>query len=394
MPTFVNTIRPTNFGFFDADAAFQVEADQMITFVKRRLGDDVISVELTSRQIWGAFEEACLEYSRMIHESRIKSELVNMLGLPTGSTDLTNKYPRATLEFLMRQAEPYASAIGVGGSYDSTLGYFELQAGRQDYNLYTELKHSVSGTNVYSSVPSGSQSKLRIIEVFHFDPIAAQSFLLNASNLTNFLASNFNYESYVNSTVFYVLPIFEDVLRRGMMEAAMRVRRSNYSYQIIGSNLRIFPIPSTTKLELAANRLYVRVYAGFQNPINPTAYNDDTIYGVSGPQNVPYGNLMYSTITQPGRQWIRQFTIAICKEILGQTRSKLPMIPIVGNDMRLNGPELLQQAQAEREKLMTDYKEFLSELTTAKLIEAQANQAELLNKQLRYVPFKKSVWIG
>lgn len=394
MPTFVNTIRPTNFGFFDADTAFQIEADQMITFVKRRLGDDVISVELTSRQIWGAFEEACLEYSRIVHESRIKSELVNMLGLPTGSLDLTNKYPRATLEFLMRQAEPYASVIGVGGSFDSTLGYFELQPGRQDYNLYTELKHSVSGTNVYDTIPSGSKGKLKLIEVFHFEPLAAQHYLLNASNVTNFLASNFNYESYVNTTVFYVLPIFEDVLRRGMLEASFRVRRSNFSYQLIGSNMRIFPMPSSYRVEEGANRLYVRLFAGQQNPFDPTSYDDESVYGVSGPQNVPYGNLMYSTITAPGRQWIRQYTIAICKEILGQMRSKLPIIPIPGNDMRLNGPELLQQAQAERDKLVSDYRDFLADLTTQKLMEAQANQAESLNKQLRYVPFKKSITIG
>lgn len=394
MPTFVNTIRPTNFGFFDSDTAFQAEADNMIMFIKRRLGDDVISVELTSRQIWGAFEEACLEYSRLIHESRIKSELVNILGMPTGSTDLTNKYPKATLEFLMRQAEPYASAIGVGGSFDSTLGYFELEAGRQDYNLYTQLKSAASGTLIYDNLPSGTQSKLRIVEVFHFEPLAAQHYLLNASNVTNFLSNNFNYESYVNTTVFYVLPIFEDVLRRGMLEAAFRVRRSNYSYQIIGSNLRIFPMPTSTRMELSANRLYVRVFAGQQNAFNPTSYHDDTIYGVSGPQNVPYGNLTYSTITQPGRQWIRQYTITICKEILGQTRSKMPVIPIPGSELRLNGPELLQQAASEREKLVSDFKEFLNELTTQKLIEAQANQAENLNKQLRYVPFKKGIIIG
>src|SRR4051812_10924724 len=107
MPNFVQTINPTPFGFFDADAQFQAESDDMVTFVKRRLGDDVISVELTSKMIWACFEEASCEYARLIHEFRIRSELVNVLGLPTGSTDLTNTYPRQTLEYLIRMAEPY-----------------------------------------------------------------------------------------------------------------------------------------------------------------------------------------------------------------------------------------------------------------------------------------------
>ena len=239
MPSFVQTLQPTPFGFFDADAHFQVEADSMVTFVKRKLGDDVLSVELTRKEIWACFEEACCEYSRKIHEMKIQSELANVLGMPTGSNDLTNAYPHQTLEFLMRQASPYSTYAGVGGNYDATLGYIDLVGGKQDYNIYTDLKEAVSGSVIYQTMPVKSQ--IRVIDVFHFEPLAAQHFLLNASNMTNFLATNFNYESYVNSTIFYVLPIFEDVLRRGMLESAFRVRRSHYSYEIlIGLNYPIF----------------------------------------------------------------------------------------------------------------------------------------------------------
>ena len=103
----------------------------MVNFVKRKLGDDVLSVELTKKEIWACFEEACCEYSRKIHELKIQSELANVLGMPTGTSDLTNKYPHQTLEFLMRQASPYATYAGVGGVYDATLGYFDLVLGDQ-----------------------------------------------------------------------------------------------------------------------------------------------------------------------------------------------------------------------------------------------------------------------
>jgi hypothetical protein len=256
MPLFSQTVGPTPFGFFDSDSTFQTEADAMVTFVKRKLGDDVLSVELTKKEIWSCFEEACCEYSRIIHETKITSELTNVLGLPTGSADFTNRYAKQTLEFLLRKAEAYANEAFVGGSFNATLGYINLENNRQDYDIYTELKDVVSGSNVYDSLPSGSKGKLKIVEIFHFEPLAAQTFLLNASNITNFLATNFNYESYVNSTVFYVLPIFEDVLRRGMLESAFRVRRSNYSYEVLGSKLRIYPIPVT---ELQVGKLFVKV---------------------------------------------------------------------------------------------------------------------------------------
>jgi len=394
MPSFVQTIAPTPFGFFDSDLQFQHEADGMVTFVKRKLGDDVLSVELTSKEIWACFEEACCEYARKIHEMKIQSELANVLGMPTGSTnDLTNRYPHQTLEFLMRQASPYSTYAGVGGAYDATLGYFDIVGGQQDYNIYTALKDAVSGTVIYNNMTTKSQ--IRIIEVFHFEPLAAQSTLLNASNITNFLATNFNYESYVNSTIFYVLPVFEDVLRRGMLETAFRVRRSNYSYDIIGSNLRIYPIPVT---DIQLGKLYVKVQAGQLDPLNASALQgqDQSIYGVSGPQNVPLGNIPFVSITQPGRQWIRQYTLALARELLGLIRSKFQTIPIPNADLQLNGEALVTQGREDKDKLGTQLKEFLDNLTNAKLMEQQAALAESMQKQLKYVPMPlgKSIVIG
>lgn len=375
----------------------------MVTFVKRRLGDDVLSVELTKKEIWMCFEEATLEYSRQIHEFRTKNELVNVLGLPTGSTDMTSKYPRKTLEYLTRQAEPYSSFADMGGAFDSTLGYIDLQFGRQDYNIYDELKNATgpnSGSLVINTMPSGSRGKMRLIEVFHVEPLAAQHFLLNASNITNFLATNFNYESYVNSTIFYVLPVFEDVLRRGMLETAFRVRRSHYHHQVIGSDLRIYPVPSS---DLQAGKLFIRVSSGQQNPLlttgsagNVISFQDDSIYGISDPSNMPFGNLPYTSITQPGRQWIRQYTLAISRETLGLTRSKLDVIPVPNAEVRLNGEALLQQGREDRDKLIEQIKEFLGEMSHEKLSEREGNIAENLQKQLRYVPMPhgKAIIIG
>ena len=392
MSTFASTIGPTPFGFFDSDSAFQSEADAMVVYVKRKLGDDVLSVELTKKEIWACFEEATCEYSRLIHETKIVSELTNVLGLATGSVNITNRYSQRSLEYLLRMAEPYATNAFVGGSSNATLGYFDLVGGQQDYDIYTDLKDFVSGSSIYGNIPTDQKGKLRVVELFHMEPLAAQHFLLNASNITNFLATNFNYESYVNSTIFYVLPIFEDVLRRGMLESAFRVRRSHYSYEIMGSKLRIYPIPVT---DLQIGKLFCKVLTP-QNPLNPSAYGDSSIYGISGPSNIPLDNLPFTTINQPGRQWIRQYTLALCKELLGLIRSKFQNIPIPNADLQLNGESLVSAGKEEKDKLQAQMKEFLAQLTHQKLLEADAAAAESLNKQLRYVPMPKghSISIG
>lgn len=393
MSSFVETLNPTPFGFFDSETAFQSEADSIVTFVKRKLGDDTLSVELSKKEIWTCLEESCLVYGRHIHEMRTKGELVDVLGLPTGSTDLTNKYPRGTLEYLVRQAEPYASLAYAGGDYDATLCYIDIISGVQDYNIYSDLKVALgaqSGSLYVDTLSSGSKGKIRIVEVFHFEPLAAQQMLLNASNITNFLATNFNYESYVNSTVFYVLPVFEDVLRRGMLETAFRVRRSQYSYQIIGSNLRIFPVPFN---EFNTGKMFIKVMTATNPLLDSTSgvtgsigFQDDSIYGVSSPSNIPFGNIPYATITSPGRQWIREYTLALSKEVLGLIRSKFDSVPIPNADVKLNGAELVAQAREDKEKLTTQLVEFLDQMTPDKLMEREVAIAENVQKQLKLIP--------
>jgi hypothetical protein len=88
--------------------------------------------------------------------------------------------------------------------------------------------------------------------------------------------------------------------------------------------------------------------------------------------------------------------LALCKEVLGLTRSKLKTIPVPNAELQLNGEDLLAQSKEEKDKLSTQLKEFLANLTTQKLMEAQSAQAESINKQLKYVAFPggKAIIIG
>ena len=58
MAIFSEISNPTPFGVYDNETGFQSDADNIHTFVKRKLGDDILSVELTKKQIFANFEEA------------------------------------------------------------------------------------------------------------------------------------------------------------------------------------------------------------------------------------------------------------------------------------------------------------------------------------------------
>jgi hypothetical protein len=395
MATFSNTTSPTPFAAFDSDTQFISEADNMVTFVKRKLGDDILSVELTKKQVWMCFEESVFEYGKHINQYMTKSQLGNMLGTATGSNDTggptgaQNRLPRETLEFLTRKAEPYAAHAAIGGSWNIQSGSLLLTGSKQDYDIYTDLKDA-DGNTLYSNQSSGTKTKLRIFDVYHFSGQSAYRFF-DTTSAINYLNNEFSFESFTPETVFYVLPIFEDILRAQQMDTSNRVRRSNYSYEIVGTKLRIYPRPGTND---SGKRLWFRVGTAM-NPLE-TSYNDDTMYGVSSPHNLPYGNITYSHVNSMGRQWIRQYTLALSKGVLGQVRSKFGSIPIPNGDLSLNGTDLLSQGQSEKEKLITDLKEMLDSLTYDKLIETKAAEAENLTRLLKLVPIPlgKSIMIG
>jgi hypothetical protein len=421
MPSFSQTLRPTPFGFYDSDPLFQKDADAMVTFVLRRLGEDILGVELTKKMIWMAFEEATRKLNSLFIEYQAKSNLASLLGSPTGSLDqngnniinLSNVYVQQNLQFLSDLAAPYSALIGYGNFAENYSGSIVLENGRQDYDLYTELKDD-TGTPLFNLQPSGSISKMQVYEVFHFAPV---QYVFNSNIASNFIASGLPVESYIPDTRFYVLPLFEDVLRAGMLKGAQKVRRSHYSYKITGRNLRIYPTP-TNIVPGINDRLWVRVgfrqkpYGNLTNDlltsgssIGPSfvssgsaglqqnQYIDQSLFGVNSPFSAPYGPWPYKSLNIWARTWIAEMTLAISTEMLGRIRSKFKNFPIPGAELTLNGDDLVAAGREEQEKLITSMRETLENLSYDKLAEREAAKAENVVKQLSFIPMPPNVAI-
>lgn len=382
---------PTPFAVFDSDSDFASEADNFVTFAKRKLGDDILSVELTRKMFFGNLEESTLEYSSIINQYQAKSQLLQFMGMPTGSYDAGQKYPRENLQYLARFAEPYAMEAGVGGSYNMLSGSIDLVQGQQDYDINTDLKNSAGDVifDAGQNTGDGFKTKLKISEVFHFNPQAAYRFF-DTTSAINYLNNEFSFESFTPETIFYVLPVFEDILRAGQLDLSNRVRRSNYSYKIIGTKIRLFPTPTQNN----PRKLFLRVMYN-PDPINP-GFEDQTINGINNLSNIPFGNLIYAKVNSIGRQWIRQYALALCKEQLGEIRSKFSSVPVPGSDVTLNGSDLLSRGREDKKELVTQLKEMLDTLTYDKLLEISSTRAEMIQKQLKFIPMPNgtSITIG
>jgi hypothetical protein len=103
--------------------------------------------------------------------------------------------------------------------------------------------------------------------------------------------------------------------------------------------------------------------------------------------NLPFQNIPYASINSIGKQWIRRFALALCKEMLGQIRGKLGnSVPLPGGTVTLNATALLGEAAKEMGDLRTELKTVLDELTYEKLLTKDANMTKTTADTLVQVP--------
>jgi hypothetical protein len=210
--------------------------------------------------------------------------------------------------------------------------------------------------------------------VFHFSPLASYRFF-DTNSAINYLNSEFQFESFTPETIFYMLPVWEDVLRFTEMKMSQRVRRSNYSWNCVGNVLSIMPMPMTSL------PLYITYYIAGDDPWagQPTGVTTNIA-------SIPFGNMSYSATNAVGQQWVRRVAFALVKETLGQVRSKVQDVPIPDGTLTLNGLELIAQAREELQFLRDDLKTLLDSMTYSSLSAQELTQAEALQRQLSMVP--------
>ena len=107
---------------------------------------------------------------------------------------------------------------------------------------------------------------------------------------------------------------------------------------------------------------------------------------VTNVSNVPYLNPVYSQINSIGRQWIRQYTLALAKEMLAYIRGKYGSIPIPGSEVTLNHAELLTDARQEKADLLLQLRGMLDQTSRKTQLEQQAIEVEMAQKQLNNTP--------
>jgi hypothetical protein len=370
----------TPFGIYDEDYTFQEDAPKMALWCARRLGFPIQNIELQDENFYACFEEAVSEYGAQVNQFNIRNNLDSLKGKKTG-TNYSQKLVQGTnLPTLIGISDAYGTLSGVGGETQIKKGHIKLTPGKQEYDLM-ELWANVSE----------SANRIDIVKVFQ-EPVPAinrffDPYSVSGQGTLN-LIDEFGFGSYSPAAQFVLMPIFEDLLRIQQIEFNDQFRKSAFTFNIVDNKIRIFPIPSSISVGQYPI-LYFDYFVRKEFVENSTNVQSNVVSDYS---NVGYDFIEYCGINDVGKQWIRKYTLALVKELLGAIREKYSQIPIPGSEISLDGAALRSEAQTEKEALMTQLRETLEELSRKVQFDNRNTEANQHQEMLRKVPL--AIYIG
>ena len=201
------------------------------------------------------------------------------------------------------------------------------------------------------------------------------------------MLDSFGWGSYSPAINFMLMPVSYDMQKIQAIEFKDQIRKSQYTFELVNNQLRIFPIPTGGGISIL--RFHYLLTADRNDPYAPNAGQGSIITNVS---NIPYENPVYSNINSIGRQWIFEYALSIVKEILGYVRGKYSVIPIPGSEVTLNQSDLITAASTEKVALIERLRAYFDTTSRKTLLENRALEAENQQKTINYVPM--TIFIG
>jgi len=364
----------TPFGFYDNDNQFQQDADKFAKFAAQRLGYPLVEIELQDINFYTALEDAVTTYGNEVYAYQVADNLLTFQGNPLTISSPNNKLVQETLSNVVLLSNQYGTEAGVGGKVTYYSGSIDLIANQQNYNMNTwAISQSISGgieiRRIYYEAPPAITR--------YFDPYAS-----TGTGMMQMLDS-FGWGSYSPAINFMLMPINYDLQKIQAIEFNDQIRKSQYTFELVNNQLKIFPIPRN------AHKLCFQ-YVKLSETRQP--YADISGSVITNVADVPYNNPVYTNINSIGRSWIFEYALAISKEILGYIRGKYANIPIPGSEITLNQSDLISAASTEKQALIERLRAYLDTTSRKALLEKKALEAESQQKTINYVPM--TIFIG
>jgi hypothetical protein len=359
----------------------QEEKEKLYTQIFHLLGMPVRGVELTEEQMDSFLELSVSEYEQYVNDWLIESQWSALAGLDLDTQSLTRAFTTRSLDYETQYSHSYSKIVGLqaGGNNEMKKDYITLEKGQQTY-----------------VIPAGREiNELLWFTRAELTDSIVDPFLGGFGGLGGVGFGGVGGFAQVGSSgSYFMLPAFDLLLR---------MQDRNIKNRLIGGELtyRITAGPNGTKIVHLYNvpggkfdfgsiknnnmKVWYWYYETTTDRDDCLAKNKDI---VRLPSDVEIEPLIWSDLNKPAQNWVRKYLTSYAKEALARIWGKFSGdLQVPDSTVKLDYSSLLTEAKDDRLKLAEELMARLERLRPDKLLERKGNEAEYLNKAMKYRPF-------
>lgn len=358
------------------------------------MGAPYRSIELDDDQLCTLLEIAIEDYSMHVQEWLVENQWQSLYGQNVDTLDMAFALSVRSLDFSTQYTYAYSKQVGLQarGPWELKKDYVTIENGRQVYQI-----------------PAGRE----INQVLWITPPTTDKALFaNYGGLNYGLGGGFaqigtgaggagmpgaGYGGY------YIAPAYDILLSASDMNLKDRIVKSELVYKITagpdgtrllhlistpGSRLSFGGAVNSSQLggiNMIGCQVWYHYYETTHDNVNQCRLDNPDIIKI--PNEVPLSKLDFNTFNEPTKVLIRQLFISEAKRALGRTRGKFGgVVGVEGAERTMDYESLLNEGNEERKAVLERLDARLERLSSLKMLERASNEAEFINKAIRFRP--------
>ena len=354
----------------------QPEKEKLYTQVFHLLGMPVRGIELTEEQMDTFIELSLSEYEQYVSDWLIESQWSALAGLDVDTQSLTRAFTTRSLDYETQYSHSYSKIVGLqaGGNSELKKDYIELVAGQQ---LYT--------------IPAGREiNELLWFSRSELTDSIIDPFLGGFGGLGG-IAGSGGFAQMANGGSYFMMPAFDLLLRMQDRSIKNRIIGGDLTYRITAGPdgtkiVHLYNVPGG-RFDFQNIKRNYRVWYWYYETMDRDTCLDKNKDIVKLPSDVETEQLTWDALNKPAQNWVRKYLIAFAKEGLARIWGKFSGdLQVPDSQVKLDYSSLLTEAKDEKMKLVEELMQRLERLRPEKILERKGNEAENLNKALKYRP--------
>jgi hypothetical protein len=353
------------------------EKEKLFTQVLHLLGMPVRGIELTEEQMNTFLELSLSEYEQYVSDWLIESQWSSLAGLDVDTQSLTRAFTNRSLDYETQYTYSYSKIVGLqaGGNSELKKDYFEIVRNQQVYQIPAGREINEL---LYFSRATLTDS---IVDPFlgGFGGLGGQGF-----------GGVGGYAQVGNAGSYFMMPAFDLLLRMGDRSIKNRLIGGELTYKITagpeGTKLvHLYNVPGGKYDFGAIQKNNYKVWYWYYDTNDRDSCLKENKDIIKLPSDVMTEELTWDSLNKPSQNWVRKYLIGYSKEGLGRIWGKFSGdLQVPDSQVKLDYSSLITEGKDEKMKLVEELMQRLERLRPDKMMERKANEAENLNKALKF----------